>query len=551
MDSENCSQDYQSRSLEKRKDRSVLGLVLFVLACATLLRMVGVYRYALGPDEMMVWSIARGRDLYEVLRRTSFEVHPPLEPIVKHFLLFFSTDPDVIRLGYVGLGLASLMFLSFAVPSDRVRSARLIIVMCAAISETLIHVSVLLRGYCFLLFGLSVALWSMRRIVQGSYVTIRGPALLMMCSLIFAGCCGVSGFLAAPAIVLTSFLHVPRLSLGKRLLYTGGILAALVLIAMVIFYFQFHPASGATAWRSLARSDLFSACSAFSNSTAAIIRTLHLFSPLPLSLTSPTLLIVFGFGGFMVVVGALAYCWHTYRWICTYSAISLISAVVAHAGGIYPISSPRHMVFVCLALLLPVSVALARAINGMVRPWILVCCVVVYSVVCAVSDVHFKDHPDFSVSRETQRYVDRELDDVGAKSATVFASRFGLLYVLQRIDGQQTFYMGLDSVGLSSTTVYVCAPELLWQSTRASLSRCVQDKVQESVWLFSAGFADNLMSELYGCFTRTDRVLEDRTRAGVQLFRVRTADLMDALTGECLQGVGRSYREDHCARAIL
>jgi hypothetical protein len=209
------------------------------------------------------------------------------------------------------------------------------------------------------------------------------------------------------------------------------------------------------------------------------------------------------------------------------------------------------MVFVCLAFLLPVSVALARVINGMVRPWILGFFVVVYSVVSAVSDVHFKDHPDFSVSRETQRYVDRELDELGAKSTTVFASRFGLLYVLQKIDGQQTFYMGLDSVGLSSTTVYVCAPELLWQSTRASLSQCVQDKVQESVWLLSVGFADNLMSELYGCFTRTDRVLEDRTRTGVQLFRVRTADLIDALTGECLQGIGRFYREDHCARAIL
>jgi hypothetical protein len=414
----------------------------------------------------MVWSISRARTVSELLYRNSFEVHPPLEPLVKSLLFTLTESIDGIRCVYAILGILATFFIARSLPETENRTGFTILFLLLSLSQTFTHISILLRGYVFLLFFLALGIYLMKRACSASVpLSIRDTTAITVC-LILAGLSHVSGFIAGPPILITSIFFSRAASWSKKVGHLVCSLGSLTCVSVGVYLYQFRSGTGASYWRELAQGPLFSRCSNFFDLDVTVTRILDIFSPLPSSLYSPLLLIITGITGLTLYLVGLRYSFRTARWLVIYSLGTVILAITCHLLSLYPLSSPRHMSFILPALLLPIAHFLASLTPSKKVLQLCVAGGTALASLIGALNLHFAHHPDFATSKVQLARIRTQLDEVKRENTTIVSSRFGLLYVLKEQDNIDTFYMSKDgeSIQKGNATIVTCVEPMLWKN---------------------------------------------------------------------------------------
>ncbi len=531
------------------------SLYALLIVSFLIVEMCAIATYALGPDELMVWSIARGDSLSELLRRNTFEVHPPLEPLIRAGLFFLSDNVVVLRSLYCGVGLLTILTLAKAVPRSGSPAGALTLMSLLVLSPTIAHTSILLRGYVFLLLFLAFAVLLMSRICQHERSLSTRNVVALNGFLILAGLSHVSGFIVAPAVVATALVYGKPRDSRRTLLHLTISLLALGGIGGSVYVVQFADGTGAAAWRALVGSSLFRECAQFNAIDTVVTRIFHLLSFMPASLFSMRGSIVSGAIGLVMYFISLRRAQRLCPWIALFSLLCVACAASAHGIGVYPLSSPRHMSFLVPAILLPISHFVAGYISRFNLRGVMVGCVATVQGVYAFSGAQFARHPDFSMTRATSEAISQKLFQLSERSSTIFTSRFGVLYLLMEKDSLRTFYMGpsAEHFSISHAKVDVCVDPSLWQTRQASLKECISEEVRrhkgnenELVWFTSIGFSDNLLAEIRRVGMAAGLVTLDESSEGILLFQMPLRAVGDVLVRIAEGG----YSDNHCAGPI-
>jgi hypothetical protein len=511
--------------------------------------------YALGPDELMVWSIARGDSLSEILRRNTFEVHPPLEPLIRAGLFFLTDNVFVLRGLYCGIGLVTILALSKAVPCRATHTGALTLMSLLVLYPTIAHTSILLRGYVFLLLFLALAVLLMSRICQRVTPLSTRHVVALNGLLVLAGLSHVSGFIAAPAVVTTVLVCGQPRSAARSVWYLGISLVILGVVAGSVYALQFADGTGAATWRALARSTLFRECAQFNAIDTVTTRIFHLFSFVPSGVLSMRGVFVSGGIGLAIYLISLRSALRSFRWVALFSFLCIVCAASTHLIGAYPLSSPRHMSFLVPAIFLPISHFVSGWVSRFNLAMVMAGAVAVTNSLYAWSGVQFARHPDFSMTRAKNEAISHKLAQIGEQTSAIFASRFAALYLLMKKDSLRTFYMDpfAERFSISHARVAVCVDAPLWQTKRASLEKCISDELtgtdgneQQPVRLASIGFADNLLAEIRRVGTASGVVTADESTDGMLLFQMPLRAAREGLARISDGG----YTDNHCTGPI-
>lgn len=532
---------------------SHVGILLFCTAVIT--KISGILRYSLGPDELMVWSISRARTLSEILYRNSFEVHPPLEPFIKSLLFTVTENVDYIRCIYAAFGITAAFLIARSIPETENRKGFTIVFLLLALSQTFTHISILIRGYVFLVFFLALAIYLMKRVCCAPVPLSIRDLLCITIALTFAGLSHVSGFIAGPPILVTSILLSRASSLRNKIIQVVCSLGWLAGVGATIYLYQFRQGTGASYWRELARGPLFKNCSNFYDTDVTLIRVLDIFSPLPSSLQSPLILILSGIAGLTLYLVGLRYSYKNAKWLSLYSLGTIFLATISHVLGLYPLSSPRHMVFVLPAVLLPISHFLACV--PLSKKQLQSCTVGFTTLACIVGalNLHFLHHPDFATSKKHLAQIKEQLTEVTQRNTALLSSRFALLYILKELDNLDTFYMssGVERIKSGNASVHTCVEPMLWQTTRSSIQKCISmddagEMSNTTVWLTSIGFTDNRLTDIRRSALKQGNLISDRSLPGLLLFEISIQSLRNTLEG---RSTGHVEDENHCTGPIV
>jgi hypothetical protein len=534
-------------------NKGKISFCILIFLCAVIVRSVGVPFFFFSPDELMDLGVSQGASLREVLHRSTVEVHPPLEQLMKRLLLWSTDNVAVIRGVYCCLGLMAVTALSLAAYTVGGLSAGLTCFTIAAFVPAYVSISLLVRGYG--LFALAIALALREFFLLGKspspYTTGRSWALALWLALACAT--NFAGFPFACAILLSlASLRATNRS-PTRYMFIGTIAAALALEGAVLWWWYFSPETGAAEWRAMSRSPYFEQCAAFQSLSLWVVRLLTLFVPLPVNLIPAELFVTVGAALVVLYVRALARLRNTHRELVVFACIAWGLSTALNFAGFYPLVGPRHSIWLLPGIFIPLSVVWGHFILAHPR---VIGLLVVTITAFSLKGWYFNHTNDFPLPtanyQAAKDFIQREV----ATEDIIITDRFGLLYVLYEHDRLRTFYEPSEPIYSTSFLghrVLASTPERRWQLTQQDITPLMNElqtkSAQEAkVWLLSLGFKDNVMEQLRRCAEERQIPLRTMDLAGVSIVGGQTRDFtrLFGSSSECFA----DYRDNLCAKRI-
>lgn len=133
-------------------------VVLALLFCW--LAVHGATRYHFSADELMHFDIARGATLQETLHLSTFEPHPPLGHILRHYWIQIGGDaPSFVRSQSLLFGVLTILLYYRMGAALRGGMAGALAAAFVAFAPSVIAQSFLVRNYAFFIFFLSLAFY--------------------------------------------------------------------------------------------------------------------------------------------------------------------------------------------------------------------------------------------------------------------------------------------------------------------------------------------------------------------------------------------------------
>jgi hypothetical protein len=528
-----------------------------ILASSIIVRLPAVTEIFLGPDELMVWSIAQGGSVEDILRRALFEVHPPLESFFRSGISTLIDSIQGLRLLYLGICTVGILLCAFAVSGSSSSMAILFLLFILSFSRVFVVSSVLLRAYPLLIFFYGVALFFFSQLVGDS----RRPILSivgMWLSIVLAACCHFSTFLAVPGlfipVMFAAWNRNDRTSI--KLIFCAG--AALCVQGILLYLYFFAGDTGASSWRTLSRSDIFSRCAGFTDPGRLTLHILSMFNVSPFEASSYNLLILLGCVGGAVYSGAILFCFRVRRSWFFFATITWSVALLSNQLGLYPITGGKQSILLLFCIAIPIALFFAELIPKKIATLLLPIAAVCIALGSWSSQFsYFQQASDMPLSLTQHEHLRGIIRTVLRGRETMYTSRFGLLYGLFARDGLSTFYMDPQSgeqIASPDGPFVLCAPKGLWQSTKTELTSCLLHsqldpifEPDEKIWFLSVGFSDTLFEALRECAAKQGELITDRSEKGFQLFALRRNFAAQALSNT---GCLAEYREDHCAKAL-
>ena len=535
----------------------VRSVFLIIVASSVIVRLPAVTEMFLGPDELMVWSIAQGESAEEILRRALFEVHPPLESFFRAGIRPLVDSIQGLRVLYMGIATVGILLCSYALFASPSPAAFLILLFILSFSRVFVVSSVLLRSYPLLIFFFGAAMFFFSQVTgenRRPIVAIVG----MWFSMALAGCSHFSAFLACPGFFVPTIFVVWKRGDRRSVTMLVSASVALCVQGALLYLYFFSPDTGASAWRRLSKSDIFSRCAGFTDPGRLMLHVLGMFNVSPLEVLPYSLLVVTGCVGAAIYAVALLFCFRKKRLWFFFATITWGIALLSNQLGLYPVTGGKQSIFLLLCIAVPMALFFAEVVSQKIAISSLSVAALCISLASLSANFsYFREASDMPLTQKQYEDIRDSIRVISRAKEPVYTSRFGLLYGLFARDGLSKFYMdetSRTSIVTPDGELAFCAPGGLWQSTKSELSYCLSPNpsvpslaFDETIWFLSVGFEDTLFESLRECAVRYGELVATRSSKGVQLFALHRNFVERALALEgCLAG----YREDHCAKAL-
>lgn len=534
-------------------NKGQISFCILIFLCAIIVRAVGIPSFFFSPDELMDLGVSQGASLREVLHRSTVEVHPPLEQLLKRLLFWGTDNVTIIRAVYCCVGLMAVTALSLAAYTVGGFSAGLTCFAITAFVPACVSISLLVRGYGLFVLTISLALREFFRLGKSPspYTTGRSWALVVWLSLACAT--NFAGFPFACAILLSLALLRATNRSPTTYMFLGTIAAALALEGAVLWWWYFSPETGAAEWRAMSKSAYFEQCAAFQSLSLWVLRLLTLFVPVPLHMLSAELCVTVGAALVALYVSALARLRNTHPELVVFALVAWGLSTALNFAGVYPLVGPRHSIWLLPAILIPLSVVSRHFIPAHSRVIGLLAVAITALSLKGGYFTHTYDFPLPITNYEAAKdFIQREI----APEDSIITDRFGLLYVLYEQDRLRTFYEPSESIYPTSflgRRVLASTPGRRWQLTQQDIAPLL-NKLQTSsapeakIWLLSLGFKDHVMERLRRCAEARQIPLRTLDIPGVCIVGISSGELTRLLesSSECFA----EYRDNLCAEKI-